>query len=115
MFYRNPLSGLDDLPDLPKLGLKLLGAGLACLAVRIGWPHLAGDSHHAVSAAFMRFENSLVFWGSKPGGEIRDFDAMLARVAEILIVSGTFIFFRRGVWWWQERKDERSVTRLILK
>jgi hypothetical protein len=115
VYSRNPFADLDDLPDRPKLGLKLIGWGLACVAVRFAWPHLAGDSYHAVSASFMRVEQSIGFWHSKSAAEIGDFGATLSFAAEMLLVCGTFIFFRRAVWWRQEREDEKSITKLNLK
>jgi hypothetical protein len=47
---------------------------------------------------------------------IDDFGIFLVAVVAMLVLYGSFIFFRRGFWWVAEhRSDEKSVTEIGLK
>ena len=105
---RSPVQSLDDLPDQPRLGVNLLVAGLAIFALRYGWPRSALGSFQRASAFVFRHDPS-----SYPSPD--DLSGYLGIAGAACLISGVFIFFRRGVWWWSERRDERDIIRLKLK
>ena len=105
---RSPIGALDDLPDTPRLGVNLIIAGLAILAFRYAWPRVALASFQQASAFVFRHDPS-----SYPS--LDDLSGYLVIASATCLISGVFIFFRRGVWWWSERRDERDIIRLKLK
>jgi len=110
---RNPFAVLDDdTPDDPRLGKRLILAAIALGAIRWCWPHLEPHSFGRISAWYVRIEPYF-----KRGSEFAPSDFGFDAWFAIFLVAfiGTFIFFRRGVWWWQDREDEKSITRLNLK
>jgi hypothetical protein len=113
LFWRNPFKALDDTPDSPRLGVKLLLIGIALAIVRLSWPHLFPHSFNNASLCYFRHEP--YFKKSSEYLSLSDFGYDFWFVVFFLGLLGTFIFFRRGVWWWQDREDERSITRLNLK
>jgi hypothetical protein len=110
----NILKRIDDLPDKPRFGVNLMAAGLAVGALRLGWPHVAPGSYQRASALFARIEPYLPHRSQYPPA-LDDLGGYLTMAVLVLLFCGVFIFFRRGVWWWQERADEKSITRLDLK
>jgi hypothetical protein len=112
--WRNPLSDLDDLPDKPGLGVNLLILSLTLGLIRFGWPRLARESFQKASALFFRCELYLHFY-RRHLPSLDDLGDYFVVATFICLLCGTFIFFRRGVWHWQERVDEKSITRLDLK
>ncbi len=107
---RNPLGELDDLPDMPRLGVILIIAGVTLEGVRYGWPRVAPASFQWASVVFFHFSRYFLRYASQQS--LSD----LLLVFEVgFVLVGTFIFFRRGVWWWQDRRDGKSTTRLRFK
>jgi hypothetical protein len=104
----SPLEDLDDLPDTPRLGVKLIIAGLAILAFRYAWPRVALASFQQASAFVFRHSPRF-----EPSPD--DLSAYLVIGACMCMTCGAFIFFRRGVWWWAERREEREMIRLKFK
>jgi hypothetical protein len=105
---RSPLKDLDDLPDTPRLGVNLIIGGLAILAFRYAWPRVALASFQQASAFVFRHSPQL-----QPAPD--DLSVYLVIVASMCLVCGAFIFFRRGVWWWSEWRNERDIIRLKLR
>ncbi len=105
---RSLFKALDDLPDTPRLGVNLIIGGLAIFAFRYAWPRVALASFQQASAFVFRHSPQLQ---PAPG----DLSVYLVIVASMCLICGAFIFFRRGVWWWAERRDERDIIRLKLK
>ena len=113
MWYRrNPFADLDDTPDDPRLGKKLILSAVGLAVVRWSWSHFARQSFDRVSLAYVRYE-PYFHRGNHFTASDFAFDTWF--VVFMLGFIGTFIFFRRGVWWWQDREDEKSITRLNLK
>jgi len=106
----NPLKALDELPDKPRLGVNLISAGMALVGVRYFWMRVAPASFQKASAIFFQFPQHLSRHSSQ-----EDLSIYLLIFGFGSIVAGTFIFFRRGVWWWQEKRDEESITHLRFK
>ncbi len=107
---RNPLRDLDDLPDKPRLGVILIIAGVVLEGVRYGWPRVVPGSFQWASVIFSHFFRYFRRYASQ-----QDLSIFLLVFGLGFIVAGTFNFFRRGVWWWQDRRDEESTTRLRFK
>jgi hypothetical protein len=104
----NPLKDLDDLPDTARLGVNLITTGLAILAFRYAWPRVALATFQQASAFVFRHSPQL-----QPSPD--DLSVYLVIAACMCMICGAFIFFRRGVWCWAERRDERDIIRLKLK
>jgi hypothetical protein len=94
---------LDDLPDEPRLGIYLMGIGAAIIGIRFAWARFSGFSLQKANAAFAGYVSQY----SLPD--------TLFYAGLICVVAGAFIFFRRGVWRLQERRDEKSITHLQFK
>jgi hypothetical protein len=105
---RNVFRYFADLPDKPRLGVKLIAGGLAILAVRFSWPLVDFTSFQRASAVVYRYSPS---WHPSP----EDLGLYLVAGASICLVSGAFIFFRRLFWWVAERRPEKGITDLGLK
>jgi hypothetical protein len=105
---RSLFKALDDLPDTPRLGVNLIIGGLAILAFRYAWPRVALASFQQASAFVFRHSPQL-----QPAPD--DLSVYLVIVASMCLICGAFIFFRSGVWWWAERRDEWDIIRLKLK
>ena len=87
---RNPFRALDDLPDRPKLGVRLLAAACACAFLRIAWPSAASTSYQHASAAFMKIEPYLpVLGNSKP--TLGDLGGLLTFAGVLLMILGLFL------------------------
>jgi len=106
----NPLRALDELPDKPRLGVNLIIAGVALLAVRSFWMRVAPVSFQKASAIFFHFSQYLSRHSSQ-----EDLSIYLLIFGLGSIVAGTFIFFRRGVWWWQDKRDQEDIIHLRFK
>jgi hypothetical protein len=90
---------LDDLPDEPRLGVNLMIAGLSIFGVRYGWPRVG----------FASFQRASAFVFLHLPSHVRvpdDLSGYLVIAASMCLVCGAFIFFRRGVWWWSEWRNE---------
>jgi hypothetical protein len=105
---RHVFEDLDELPDDPRLGLRLLGIGVLVVALRYGWQHIAPSSFQVASAGIRHYSPNR--YASTNGlGEL------LFGIAAMCFVSGGYIFFRKGFWWYAERRSERSITELKFK
>jgi hypothetical protein len=105
------LESLDDLPDSARSGARLMCVGLLIAVLRFVWPVVAPDSFHKASAAVFRYVATYAALPPSPG--IVGF--YLDCLAAIFLVCGAFVFFRKGVFWLDERENERAITRLNLK
>jgi hypothetical protein len=111
----NIFGDLSDLPDKPRLGLRLIAGGLALGLVRLSWPHVAPSSYRGASELFAHTEPYLPR-ARVHSPSIDDFGIFLVAVVAMLVLYGAFIFFRRGFWWVAEhRSDDKSVTEIGLK
>jgi hypothetical protein len=99
---------LDDLPDTPRLGVNLIIGGFAILAFRYAWPRVALASFQQASLFVFRH-----FPSRQPAPD--DLGEYLVIAGSMCLICGVFIFFRRGVWWWDEWRNERDIIRLKLK
>jgi hypothetical protein len=102
------LGQLDDLPDAPRLGVNLIIGGLAILAFRYASPRVALASFQQASMFVFRH---LPFRQPSPD----DHSGYLALAGSMCLIGGVVIFLRRGVWWWNERRDESEIIQLRLK
>lgn len=82
--------------------------------VRFGWPRLGSSSFQWASGLFFDFERKFHFF-RRQAPALDDLGDYLVATTILCFVAGTFIFFRRGVWKWQDQEDERSITKLDLK
>jgi hypothetical protein len=109
-YGRNIFRNLDDLPDKPRLAINLLVGGLAILGLRFGWQRVAPSSFNTASMWFFLHFHYL-FRRPSPS----DFGGVIVGAGVICLVSGCFIFLRRGFWWVAERREEKAVTELKFK
>ena len=96
------LGQLDDLPDAPRLGVNLIIGGLAILAFRYAWPRMTLASFQQASIFVFRHLPSRQ---PRPDG----LSGYFVLAGSMCLIGGVFIFFRRGVWWWNQRRNEREV------
>lgn len=113
-FGRNPFEQLNDLPDQPRLGVKLMIFGAALTTIRIGWPRVASASFQKASEIFFALDRHIPYRYSKQPS-VEDFGMWLAIAAVFCIVAGAFIFLRRGFWWVAENRHEEGVTEIKFK
>jgi hypothetical protein len=112
MWYgRNPFAELDDLPDTPRLGLKLVVAGLCAIGVDYFWPRFWPGSFRAISLFFYNY----IAWILERHGDRPSLAFILGFAGGVSVLCGVFIFFRRGVWWLQERREENETVGLKLR
>jgi hypothetical protein len=112
---RNVFKDLSDLPDKPRLGVNLMGVGLAVGILRFVWPRAAPESYQSTSGWFASVEPYLSNRSPHPALP-GDFGLMFLGIGMLFFISGAFIFSRRGFWWVSEhRADDKSVTQLDLK
>jgi hypothetical protein len=104
------LRDLAELPDKTALALRFLGGGCTLLVVRFGWSWVAPSSFREASAMYFRY---LSYISDRTSPD--DFGIVLIGLALVCLVSGTFIFFRRGFWWVAEHRKDDSVTELKFK
>jgi len=110
----NVFRDLNDLPDEPRLGARLIVIGLGLLAIRFGWPRLEPGSYQKASEIFFRYFD-LFRLNPRLAHSPGDFGWLLVSGSVLCIVSGAFIFFRRGFWWVAEHRKDEDVVRLDLK
>jgi len=106
----NPLKALDELPDKPRLGVNPIVAGIALVVIRYCWLRVSPASFQKAIVILSHFFNYF-----QRNAAPLDLSFLLLYFGTSLIVAGTFIFFRRGVWWWQDKRDEETVTHLRFK
>jgi hypothetical protein len=113
----NPFRDLNNLPDKPRLGVKLMLAGAGFSAVRYAWPSVAPSSFRSASAVYLRWKPYIPHRGSYPPNQwtLGDFGDLLVVLAILLFLCGAFIFLRRGFWWVAENREEKSITQIDLK
>ena len=107
----SPWQNLNDLPDEPRLGARLIATGAFVEMIRWSWPHVFPASYHRANASFIAHTGWLLTKNRSP---LSLGEALLIGGA-MAIVCGAFIFFRKGWWWWAEHRDERDITRIDLK
>jgi hypothetical protein len=91
-----------------RLAVNLIIGRFAILAFRYAWPRVALASFQQASAfVFCHFPSR------QPTPD--DLSRYLVLAGSTCLVCGVFIFFRRGVWWWDERRNERDLIRLKFK
>jgi hypothetical protein len=105
---RSLLESLDDLPDEPQLGVKLMIAGLAIFAVSYAWARLG-------FASFQRASTFITLHSPSQYPSPDDLNGYLIFAGATCFLSGAFIFLGRGVWWWSEWRNERDIVRLKLR
>jgi hypothetical protein len=105
------LESLDDLPDSARSGAWLMAVGVLLGLARFVWPVIAPESFHRASAAVFRYVSTYASQPPSPGV----FSFYLDCAAAIFFVCGAFIFFRKGVFWLDERKNATAITRLNLR
>ena len=92
-----------------------MAAGFAVGILRFVWPEAAPKSYQSVSSWFAGVEPYLSSHSPNeplPG----DFGTVFLGIGMVCLVSGAFIFFRRGFWWVAEhRPDDKNLTQLDLK
>ena len=108
---RNPLRDLNDLPDEPRLGARLIAIGAFVEIVRWSWPHLSFASYHKADTGFVAYTGWLLTRNHSP---LSLGEALLIGGA-MAIACGAFIFFRKGWWWWAEHRGEKDITQIDLK
>ncbi|MGA8367858.1 MAG: hypothetical protein ACLQMT_11035 [Candidatus Acidiferrales bacterium] len=99
------MRNLDDVPDKTRLGVNLVIVGSILIAAWYYWPRVAPASFEKASAVF----------AAVGGWSPTSLADTIVWAGAISTVYGLFIFFRRGVWWWQERQNERNITQLKFK
>jgi hypothetical protein len=102
---------LDNLPDSARSGARLIGVGVLFGLARFAWPLLAPKSFGKASAAVYHY--LAAHSNLPPSPDV--FSFYLDLLTAIFLVCGAFIFFRKGVFWLDERESERAITRLNLK
>ena len=112
-FGWNIFRDLDDLPDKPRLGTRLMLIGAFFFVLRLTWPRVAPSSFQRVSETFLRH---LDFFRTRYGPHsLEDFGVLLYIAATMCFLYGAFIFLRRGFWWVAEHRPEPETTELKLK
>jgi hypothetical protein len=84
------------------------GAGFG--ALRFAWPRFAPGSFQRASAVYFHYVGR---WRRSPTPDELGWDLLFLSL--LFVVLSVFIFFRRAVWWWDERQNERSITHLHFK
>jgi len=112
-FNRNVFAQLNDLPDKPALGLRLMAVGSLFAVLRYAWPRLGATSYSRVSEFFLRHLDFFRHRYAPPS--VADFGILLWIIAVMCFVSGAFIFLRRGFWWVAEHRPEKETTELKFK
>jgi len=113
-WWRSPLETLDNLPDKRRVGVNLMIAGLAILAVRYVWPLVGFASFQRASAFIYHADAVLHRYSLARSAGPEDLSGYLAVAALLCLICGAFIFLRRGFWWWAERRNEKEITQLKL-
>jgi len=88
-----------------------MGLGLLLGAIRYAWPRASPASFYDASKFVASYEP---YFSRHPMG-LDGLGIYLWFVSGFCFFCGVFIFFRRGVWWWQDREDERTITQLRLQ
>lgn len=114
---RNPFKQLNELPDKPRLAVNLIFGGIAVGALRFLWQWSSPESFAKVSTVFAHYEPYFPYFKrSTHPPSADDFGIFMVAMGVILLIAGTYIFFRRGFWWVAEhRSDDDSITDLNLK
>jgi hypothetical protein len=111
----NVIEQLDALPDKLRLGFYIALAGLAILATDYCWPLSFPTSFKMASAIFLNY-----FWwlGYLPGRYHRGIQFTLPQTlffwGSVCGVCSVFIFVRRAVWRFEDRRPA-SIIQLTLE
>jgi hypothetical protein len=94
---------IDDLPDKPRLGLSLMATGLFIEGVWFAWRRLSPLSFATASEFFSRLDDAIPL------------STAIFMVGLATFAIGLFVFFRRLVWWLQEKRAPIILNKLDLK
>ena len=107
----NIFRDLNDLPDEPRLGLRLIALGIVLEIIGGTWLRAFPGSYKKANTSFVAYTGWITARRRSP---LSIHEALL--IAGLMaIVCGAFIFCRKGWWWWAEHRDVRDITQIDLK